>query len=180
MVRYGFPRPDAEGYFAGFERAIDVLAKTRGSDRARAATLGDALATVLGIWLLSLQNTSTPWAGQRLNAFYARVLHALDEYGGDFAVYLTELDFALESETPTGWYDACFTRSVVEVLLREAGLSPAALVASDWVEATDEEMREAAGNATPLPAEVIPRNMPGEHWWWFAAYGTPNAVDCEY
>jgi len=30
--------------------------------------------------------------------------------------HLGELDFALESTTATGWYNACFTRSVVDVL----------------------------------------------------------------
>jgi hypothetical protein len=104
----------------------------------------------------------------------------LDGHGGDLAVYLAELDFALESETSTGWYNACFTRSVVEVLLRDAGLPPTALVASDWAEATDEEMRDVATRVPPLPADAIPRGMPEEHWWWFVASGPPEEIAYDY
>ncbi|MGY0063920.1 hypothetical protein ACWY4P_46955 [Streptomyces sp. LZ34] len=177
MVRYDFPRSDADGYFAGFDRAIGVLAEAHGSDRARAATLGDALATVLALWLLRRQDPSAEWAGQRLTAFYDHVREVLDGHGGDFAVYLAELDFALESETSTGWYNACFARSVVEILLRDAGLPPTALVATDWAEATDEEMRDVATRVAPLPADAIPRSMPEEHWWWFVASAAVVAVD---
>lgn len=180
MVRYDFPHSDAEAYFAGFDRAIGVLAKTHGGDRARAATLGDALAAVLALWLLRLRDPSAEWAEQRLTAFYDHVREVLNRHGGDFAVYLFELDFALESETSTDWYNACFTRSVVEVLLRDAGLPPAALFASDWVEATDEEMRDVATRVPPLPADVIPHGMPEEHWWWFVASGPPEEIAYDY
>ncbi len=60
---------------------------------------------------------------------------------------------------------------MVEVLRKDAGLPQKALLASDWEEATDEEMRDAATRVPPLPADAIPRGMPEEHWWWFAASG---------
>ncbi|MEU5646547.1 hypothetical protein [Streptomyces milbemycinicus] len=180
MLRCDFPGSDADAYFAGFDRAIGVLAETRGGHRARAATLGDALAAVLALWLLRRQEPSAEWAGQRLAAFYGHVREVLDGHGGDFAVYLVDLDLALESETSTGWYNACFTRSVVEVLLRDAGLPPTALVASDWAEATDEEMREVSTRVPPLPADAIPRGMPQEHSWWFVASGPPEEIAYDY
>ena len=180
MVRYDFPSRDVDGYFAGFDRAIGLLTETHGGDRARAATLGDALATVLALWLLRREEPGAEWTGQRLTAFYAHVREVIAEHGGDFVVYLGELDFALESTTATGWYNACFTRSVVDVLRTDVGLPQVALLASDWEEATDQEMRDVATKVPPLPAAVIPRGMPAEHWWWFAASGPPEEIAYDY
>jgi len=176
VVRYAFPGSDVDGHFAGFDRAIGVLAHTRGGHRARAATLGAALASVLALWLLRRRDPSGEWTGQRLATFYDHVCDVLDGHGDDFVVYLGELDLGVESETSIGWYNACFARSVVQVLRRDAGLPQAALLASDWEEATDEEMRDAATRVPPLPAEVIPRGMPEEHWWWFIASGPPEEI----
>ena len=176
MVRYDFPSLDAEGYFAGFDRAVGLLAETHGGDRARAATLGSALASVLAVWLLQREHRSAAWAGDRLTRFYDHVRDVIAEHGGDFVVYLGELDFALADGTDTGWYNACFTRSVVEVLRKGVGLPQKALLASDWEEATDEELRDAVTRLTPLPADVIPRGMPAELWWWFAASWTCSAT----
>lgn len=180
MVRYDFPDPDVDGYFVGFDRAIGLLAETRGGDRARAATLASALSAVPALWLMRREDPSAEWAGQRLAAFYDHVLDVLDSHGGDFSAYLCEFTLDLESETSIGWYNACFTRSVVEILLRDVGLPPVALVASDWVEATDEEMRDVATRVPPLPADVIPRGMPEEHWWWFVASGPPEETAYDY
>ncbi|MBO4204459.1 hypothetical protein [Micromonospora echinofusca] len=174
VVRHGFPRLDVDGYFVGFDRAIGVLAGTRGGNRARAATLGDALAAVLALWLLRREDPSAQWTGQRLAAFHDHVREVLGEHGRDFAGYLAEFDLDLESETATGWYNACFTRSVVDILRKDAGLPQRALGASDWEEASDEEMRDVATRVPPLPADVIPQGMPEEHWWWFVASGPPE------
>ncbi|MEH1017584.1 hypothetical protein V6U90_31475 [Micromonospora sp. CPCC 206060] len=180
MVRYDFPDSDVDGWFTGFDRAIGLLAETRDDDQARAATLGDALSAVLALWLLRRQDPSAQWAGQQLTAFYDHVRDVLGEHGGDFAGYLAEFDLDLESETATGWYNACFTRSVVDILRKDAGLPQRALVASDWEEATDEEMRDVATRVPPLPADAIPRGMPEEHWWWFVASGPPEKIAYDY
>lgn len=171
MVRHNFPGLDADGYLTGFDRAIGVLREHRGRERERAATLDAALSTVLALWLLRREDPAADWAGERLTTFHEHVTDVLTEFRGDFAVYQLELDLGVESETPTGWYRACFIRSVVEVLVREAGLPRSALAGSDWLEATDAELREAAKDRSRLPGDVIPRGMPPEHWWWFIAQG---------
>lgn len=180
MVRYDFPSLDPDGYFAGFDRAVGLLPETLGGVRARAATLGSALASVLALWLLRREDRSAAWTGARLTEFYAQVREVITENGEEFTVYLGELMFALEAETATGWYDACFTRSVVDVLRTDAGLPQRALLASDWEEATDDDMRDVATRVPPLPADAVPRNMPKEHWWWFAASGPPEAGEYDY
>lgn|GEM_PF-3753598 len=81
---------------------------------------------------------------------------------------LTIDNFALRAARD-GWLQACVGRSALQYLVDDfPDLLVNSVLEPEYLLDIDIELREAAPEVSPPPAEMIPPGTPRSHWWWWA------------
>jgi hypothetical protein len=179
VVRYDFPHPDPEAWISAFDRAVARVDDQDEDDHTgRAAAMADAAIDVLAVSLLARAQPEQSWVDEDLPGFRAHVRDALRQRRPAVAAWLGTLDLALWRRNRDGWYEASMARSAAEVLAREIDdESDDPLVPPHRLAEVDDEMREIGPGLNALPADVVPHDLPDDHWWWHLPEGPSEPDD---
>jgi hypothetical protein len=132
---------------------------------AQSAHFRQAMAELVGLYDRQAEDgPADPSLGERFRRESGDALLALGDAVRGY-VSIT----ALHAETPDEdeLYDLALRRSAIQSLLDDyAGTPVADLVDRDELAELDADLRRAAADLGPIPAESVPRGIPPSHWWW--------------
>lgn len=132
---------------------------------AQAAHFRHAMAELVGLY--DRRAEVGPASPEALERFRSASADALLAQADDVRAYVAITAAHAEIPDEDELYDLAVRRSAIQSLLDDyAGTSVPDLVDRDELAELDADLRRAAAELGPIPAEFVPRGLPAEHWWW--------------
>ncbi len=125
------------------------------------------IAMICLVGLYDRQAEGGPADPERLRRFRKESGELLAALDGDISAYVQIAISLAQSANDNEWYELCMRRSVIQSLLDDYADTPVPeLIDPVDLADLDTELRRVGKEQGPIPAEFVPKGLPGHHWWW--------------
>jgi len=163
-----------EGYRKRIEEGLARLEAIHDSDdQHQAMVISDLLVTVIGLKLLQLADRDADWVHQLPN-LWRQIGQAIADRPVALARYQARMELAFWAGNRDDWFNGCLKRTALEFVRTDIEPNSQPFLDTQDLDDFDSELPDVAKRRAPLPPEMIPANMPDDHWWWSIPSGGPE------